>query len=122
VLGGIGVEATDSARLNDLLRGARLPELPAGEAKWVKVSRSKLSAYKKIVDVVFGNGDLVHFHSLVVNTRDLDHKTFNQGNRDIGFNKEIYQLAMKFERCTALNSSTYIRTAEKQAKTPMNCD
>jgi hypothetical protein len=96
VLGGIGVEATDGARLTDLLQRARLPELPAGEAKWVKVSRSKLSAYKRIVDVIFGNGDLVHFHSLVVNTHDLDHKTFNQGNRDIGFNKEIYLLAMKF--------------------------
>jgi Protein of unknown function (DUF3800) len=96
VLGGVGIEATDIDKLDDLIRRARLPELPAGEAKWTKVSKSKLPAYKRIVDIVFGKGDLVHFHSLVVNTHHLDNKRFNDGNREVGFNKEIYQLAMKF--------------------------
>jgi hypothetical protein len=75
-----------------------LPELPAGEAKWTRVSRSKLPAYKRLVDVVFDNVDLAHFHSIVINTSDLDHKKFNQGNRDLGFNKELYFLAMKFAK------------------------
>ena len=35
------------------LATAPASELPAGEAKWTKVSRSKLSAYKRIVDVLW---------------------------------------------------------------------
>jgi hypothetical protein len=96
VLGGIGVESQDSEKLNTALQNARLPELPSGEAKWTKVSRAKLAAYKRLVDVVFGGADLIHFHSLVVDTSKVDHLRFNQGDRDVGFNKELYQLAMKF--------------------------
>jgi hypothetical protein len=98
VLGGIAVRLTESAKLRDLISSARLPDLPAKEAKWTKVSLAKLAAYKRIVDVLFDNPDLVHFHSLFVDTTQLDDRLFNDGSRDIGFNKEIYQLALKFAR------------------------
>jgi hypothetical protein len=101
VLGGIVVMMDFSSDLIDLIQKARLPELPSGEAKWTKVSKGKLAAYKRIVDVLFKNRDLVHFHSLVVDTTLLDHKRFNAGSREIGFNKEIYQLAMKLSRLYA---------------------
>jgi Protein of unknown function (DUF3800) len=98
VLGGLGIKLTSEVNLSRLISEARLPELPQGEAKWTRVSKSKLAAYKRIVDVLFKNLDAVHFHSLVVDTTLLDHQRFNAGNREIGFNKEIYQLAMKFAR------------------------
>lgn len=82
---------------SDLIQ-ARLPDLPAKEAKWVKVSRAKLQAYKRFVDVLFDHADLAHFHCLVVDTSRQDHRAYNQGSHEIGFNKEIYQLAMKFAR------------------------
>jgi hypothetical protein len=87
---------TDITALNAAIMKARLPELPQDEAKWTKVSKKKLSAYKRVVDVLFSED--VHFHSLVVDTTRLDHKRFNSGSREIGFNKEIYQLAMKCAR------------------------
>jgi len=98
VLGGVVVAFTERTRLDELIMAARQPELPEGEAKWTKVSRSKLAAYKRIVDVLFDNTDLVHFHSLFVDTTLLDHRSFNDGDREIGFNKEIYQLARKFSQ------------------------
>jgi hypothetical protein len=98
VLGGVGMKLTNEAQLRSLITAARLPELPEGEAKWTKVSKGKLAAYKRIVDVFFKNIESVHFHSLVVDTTLLDHQRFNAGSREIGFNKEIYQLAMKFAR------------------------
>ena len=98
VLGGIGVTVDGALRLNEAIAKARLPNLPKGEAKWTKVSKSKLNAYKRIVDVFTKDGDLIHFHCLVVDTTLLDHNRFNAGSREIGFNKEIYQLAMKFAR------------------------
>lgn len=98
VLGAIVVELEASQKLADLIQTARNPELPHGEAKWVKVSRGKLNAYKRIVDTFFDNQNLVHFHSLYVDTSQINHTKFNAGDRDIGFNKEVYQLAMKAAR------------------------
>ena len=46
VLGAVTVGLPDSQKLNDLITKARLPELPQGEAKWTKVSKAKLAAYK----------------------------------------------------------------------------
>jgi hypothetical protein len=34
--------------------------------------------------VAFDNNNLVHFHSLFVDTTLLDHRTYNQGNSEIG--------------------------------------
>jgi hypothetical protein len=95
VLGAVVFELIDAQRIIDLIAKARLPELPNGEAKWTKVSKAKLAAYKRLVDVLFDNLQDVHFHSLFVDTTLLDHKKFNEGDSEIGFNKEIYQLANK---------------------------
>jgi hypothetical protein len=61
VLGAVVVEHLRCAELCRLIVDARLPDLPAKEAKWQKVSRTKLVAYKRIVDVFFENESLVHF-------------------------------------------------------------
>jgi hypothetical protein len=98
VLGGVIIRLTDTPAINNNILEARLPELPSGETKWSKVSKSKLAAYKRVVDVLFNNPNSVHFHSLVVDTTLIDHRRYNAGSREIGFNKEIYQLGMKFSR------------------------
>jgi hypothetical protein len=98
VLGGVGVMMLQTGDLDAAIEEARGKDLPQGEAKWTKVSKLKLPAYKRTVDVLFRGDDLVHFHCLVVDTTKLDHGRFNEGSRDIGFNKEIYQLATKFSR------------------------
>lgn len=100
VLGGIIVPTPRTDSFAAELMAARLPELPKGEAKWGKVSRTKLGAYRRMVDFFFDHivAAGCHFHSLVVDTTKLDHGRFNDGNREIGFNKEVYQLATKFGR------------------------
>ena len=89
----------DAPILNAAIAKARLPDFPKdSEAKWSKVSKAKLPAYKRIVDVLFDNSNQINFHCLVIDTTLLDHKLFNAGSREIGFNKEIYQIAMKCAR------------------------
>lgn len=95
VLGCVVVALTESQALSDMIAKARLPELPHGEVKWTKVSRGKLLAYRRLVDSFFDNADLAHFHALFVDTTRQDHRRWNDGSRDTGFNKEIYQLATK---------------------------
>lgn len=98
VLGAVAIKFVHTEKITDLLLKARLPELPHGEAKWTKVSRSKLQAYKRFVDVFFDNNDDIQFHSLFVDTSLLNHKKFNSGDSEIGFNKEIYQLSNKIRQ------------------------
>jgi hypothetical protein len=101
LIGGIIIHAELSAALERALLVARLPELPNGEAAWTKVSRSKISAYWRIVDLFFDNVDKFapfEFHSLAVDTHKLKDRVFNNGSRSVGFNKEIFQLCMKFGR------------------------
>jgi hypothetical protein len=95
VLGAIIVSLTGTPALIQAIMKARHPQLPNGEAKWGKVSKAKLPAYKRIVDVLFDNLDDYQFHSLFVDTTQQDHKRFNDGDSETGFNKEIYQLANK---------------------------
>jgi hypothetical protein len=100
VLGGILVPTLEVTALVSEIMKARLPELPHGEMKWAKVSRTKLSAYKRVMDLFFSRdlADVAHFHSLVVDLTQQNNAAFNEGNREIGFNKEVFQLARKFGR------------------------
>ena len=69
--------------------------------KWEKVSRSKLPAYKRVVDVFFDGSDdcqPMQFHSVVVYMPKIKDRLYNSGSREVGFNKDVYQLCMKFGR------------------------
>lgn len=100
LLGCIVVPSAKATLLVDSILSARLPLLPHGEMKWGKVSSSKLPAYESVVNCFFDDPLFsdVHFHSLFVDTAKLDHKRFNAGSAEVGFNKEIYQLASKCAR------------------------
>lgn len=99
VLGCITLSAARSTSLCEAIQTARLPELPQGEMGWVKVSRSKLVAYRRVVDLFFDAAwSDVHFHAAVIDTARQDHRRFNAGNREIGFSKEIYLLMQKCRR------------------------
>src|SRR5262249_18276682 len=89
VIGGVVAMMADLPALIDDIAMARMPDLPKGEVKWSKVSKAKLAAYKRIVDALFDNPKGIHFHCLVIDTTLQDHKRFNAGSREIGFNKEI---------------------------------
>jgi len=100
VLGGIIVSTKDVGEATAAIIAARQPELPEMTMKWSKVSRTKLVAYKRVVDALFDlNARMtLDYHCLVVDTTKQKHGIYNKGSREIGFNKELYQLAMKFGR------------------------
>jgi hypothetical protein len=55
--------------------------------KWEKVSRSKLSAYKRVVDALFEGHERclpLELHTLVIHMPSLKDKFYNQGSREIG--------------------------------------
>jgi hypothetical protein len=98
----LGAVATLSANIDELTKtlwAARLPELPNSELKWTKVSSSKLDAYIRFVDAFFAQPrGVLDFHSAVIDRSRQRNELYNQGSREIGFNKEMYQLALKCSR------------------------
>lgn len=100
LLGAIIVPLLDREEAEADILSSRLPELPNGELKWGKISRGKIDAYRRVIDQFFDSAHLhrTHFHCLVIDTKLIDDRVFNEGDREIGFNKEIYQLATKCAR------------------------
>lgn len=100
-LGGIILPRSRVPDFERSVWDARGNDLPAGEMAWTKVSRTKLPAYKRVLDAFFRSPRDIHaieFHSLHIDTHLLRDRVFNQGSRDVGFNKEVYQLCQKFAR------------------------
>lgn len=100
LLGGVIIRKPLADAALAKLRDIRLPEITTGEMKWSKVSKSKLPSYRRVVDAFWDDEAIknFHFHSLFVDTTKQNHKKFNSGDKEIGFSKEIYQLAQKFRR------------------------
>lgn len=99
-MGGIIIPSAEVGPANARIAALRLPELPQGEMKWGSVSRGKLAPYTRLVDSFFDDPEFarVDFHTSVVDTWGQDHAAFNDGDREVTFNKELYQLAAKFAR------------------------
>jgi Protein of unknown function (DUF3800) len=59
-----------------------------------------------VVDTFFGKSEtqILDFHCLMVDTHRINDRRFNAGSREAGFNKEIYQLLMKFNRLYSRNT------------------
>lgn len=100
VVGGIAVNPGDVEEFTQRISQARLPELPHGEMKWTKVSPGKIAAYERVVDAFFemNRQTIAHFHCLIADTSRMDHKAYNDGSKEIGFSKMIYQILIKFGR------------------------
>jgi hypothetical protein len=64
------------------------------ELKWKKLSKSKLAGYLSVLDV-FSNTLGARFRCLVLDTKKIDHETFNGGDTETGYYKFVYQLACK---------------------------
>lgn len=101
MLGGLIVQRDFSFALNAMLEMACSYYSISREAKWTKVSKRHLPAYRALVDTFFKSPDYItpcHFHATAIESARQNHSKFNEGDKELGFNKEIYQLIMKFVR------------------------
>lgn len=101
VIGSIVLPLAETAGANETMLACRPPELNEfGELKWIKVSTAKFPAYRRVIEAFFRNPMLrpLEFHAVIIDTSRLNHRKFNQGDREIGFSKEIFQLCRKIGR------------------------
>ena len=95
LLGAIWCPQTEITRLSNEVQEIKVRHRAAGELKWIKVSRSRLSFYLELVDWFLAEESL-HFRGLVVlNKSHLDHEKFNKGSHDDFYYKMYFSLLSK---------------------------
>lgn len=97
------------------------------ELKWTKVSASKLEEYKKFVDFFFSlnNSDFVHFRSIIIDTHQVNHRKYNQGDKELGFYKFLYQLLLHCfgkDYCSKDNIDKIILFPDKRQQSKYSLD
>lgn len=96
VLGGIIVADSSEGKVLEAIEGWRKEKRMFAELKWTKVSDGKLSEYKSLVDLFFSLAEkrFLLFKSMVIDTSQIDYKTFHKGDKDLGFYKFFYQFIL----------------------------
>lgn len=95
-LGGLIIRADNVANFNATMAKYRGETRMHAELKWTKVSAQKLPEYKRFIDYFFAlnNANQVHFHCLMIDNHQVDHKRFSGGDKELGFYKFYYQLLL----------------------------
>lgn len=96
VLGGIVMPASSIGKFNSTMSAYRVQSNMMAELKWTKVSDQKIKEYKSFVEYFFAlnNTDQLHFHSIIIDTHQLNHKKHSDGNKENSFYKFFYQLLL----------------------------
>lgn len=97
VLGALIVPLDQVAACTDAIEGVLgAHRMGVSEFKWTKVSNGKREAYRALVDLHFDTLVRVgvEFHAVVVDCQVIDHRYYNGGDEDLGYNKFLYQLLL----------------------------
>ena len=94
-IGSLWVPQDQKPRISREFRDLCRAEGLRGEVKWSKVSQQRLEAYRRLVDYFIGTQNL-SFRVIVVEQAKVDHETFNQGDRELGFYKFYYEMLVKW--------------------------
>jgi len=97
VLGATMVSTSLATPILHLIKKERVAENIFKEMKWGKVSNNKLPAYLRMADLYFDllENNEICFHALIADAHRFNHKKFNNGCGEIGYNKLLYQLLVK---------------------------
>ena len=72
----------------------------SSELKWTKVKSHNLPLYKEATSAFFKarRKGFAHFYGLVIDNSRMNHRLYNEGDKEIGFNKMLFQLLYKLIR------------------------
>lgn len=96
IIGGIIIPSSKVENFNATMKQYRLEQKMFAELKWSKVSNQKLLEYKRFIDYFFAlnNTDNLHFHCIIIDNHQVNHRKFNRGDKELGFYKFYYQLLL----------------------------
>lgn len=109
VIGALFCRADVTPKIEAYLEKTIAAHGGTSEMKWGKVTRRNLPLYEKVITDIFGafRRNSLYFHCIVIDNNLVDHKRFNDGDPEIGFNKYLFTLLYKFARKYRSNSRFY---------------
>jgi hypothetical protein len=109
VIGAIFCHSSASTRIRKDVEQAIHPYGGTSELKWQKLKRCSLPMYKAAIDAVFQhiNTNSAFYYCAVIDNHTVDHKTYNDGDASIDFNKYLFTLLYKFARVHRLNRNRF---------------
>lgn len=118
VIGASICRASIAPRIAATIEHIIEPHGGTSELKWTKIKRRNLPMYKQVADA-FGQlieAGYLHYYALVVDTSQVDDKTYNDGDSDLGFSKFLYTLLFKFARVYKSDYRFYTFLDERTTK------
>jgi hypothetical protein len=96
VLGGIILSAHHLETFNRFMGNWRLQNRMTAELKWNKVTNQKYAEYLSLVDFFFdaARKRVLRFKCVVLDTHQIDYRTYHYGDKELGFYKFFYQLLL----------------------------
>lgn len=72
----------------------------SSELKWTKLKNHNRPMYKEFSSAFFKarNRNLAHYFCIVVDNSKMNHKLYNEGDKELGFNKMLFQILYKMVR------------------------
>jgi len=93
VIGGISCSTSYVARLREELQFFQSQMPYRDRLEWKNTDKKNEVSYKKILDwfCEVNSEQLVDFHALIVDMHKFDHKKHNDGDKEKGFDKMLFQ-------------------------------
>lgn len=91
VIGGIWLPRHLDQRVRASLASVRIAHKLQNEMKWTRVSKAFLKQYEDFVSVFFTYPEL-QFNCIVIDMLLVDHRKFNQNDKELGFYKFYYRM------------------------------
>lgn len=92
VIGGLWLPTSEREAFKTEIHELRDRHWIGGEFKWQKVSPSRETFYRQLVEWFQGKGDQLRFRCIAVDHGQVDLKLYHEDDQELGFYKFYYQL------------------------------
>lgn len=91
-IGGVWIDSSVREELKNRIKDLQKKYNVFNEFKWKTVTPSKYNFYEELIDLFFGFDDNLRFRCIVIDAEEIDMKTYNNDDSELGFYKFYYQL------------------------------
>jgi hypothetical protein len=97
VIGGVIVPSSVAKEITAEIQNHK--KHPSSELKWNRLDSRKIKLYEAVLKSFLDRrtAKKLHFHCIVIDNEKVDYD-YSSGSVDLGFNKFIYQILLKFAR------------------------
>jgi len=117
-VGGVYVSENKWQSISKQIKDIKLRHHSPTELKWNKVSSSRISLYKELIDFFFNNRDLC-FHALLIKHKEnINNERYNKGDHNIFYYKSMFYLIR--DQKTLNTYKVYMDIKDNRGKARLN--